>query len=88
MVRFLILFAVGYLLYRSLKSWMYPNISTKKTVSGNTAGRIDDVMIKDPQCETYFPKRDAVHLNLGTEDLFFCSKKCRDKYLAGHKKEN
>ena len=82
MLKFLILFVVGYLLYRSLRSWMFPDV-TKKTVSGKEAGQIDDVMIKDPYCEAYFPKRNAVHLNLNAKDLYFCSKECRDKYIAG-----
>ena len=60
---------------------MFPDV-TKKTVSGKEAGQIDDVMIKDPYCEAYFPKRNAVHLNLNANDLYFCSKECRDKYIA------
>jgi YHS domain-containing protein len=45
-------------------------------------------MIKDPYCQAYFPRRDAVHLNLSGNDLYFCSKKCRDQYMAGQSKEN
>ena len=65
---------------------MFPDV-TKKTVSGKEAGRIDDVMIKDPYCEAYFPKRNAVHLNLNANDLYFCSKECRDKYIASKPQE-
>ena len=86
MLKFLILFGVGYLLYRSLRSWMFPNMK-KKTVFGNKSAQIDDVMIKDPYCEAYFPKRNAVHLNLDANDLYFCSKECRDKYIAHQNQE-
>jgi len=65
---------------------MFPGVN-KKTVSGKEAGQIDDVMIKDPYCETYFPKRNAVHLNLDANDLYFCSKECRDKYIASQNQE-
>jgi hypothetical protein len=65
---------------------MFPDV-TKKTVSGKEASQIDDVMIKDPYCEAYFPKRNAVHLNLNANDLYFCSKKCRDKYIARQPQE-
>ncbi len=65
---------------------MFPDV-TKKTVSGKEAGRIDDVMIKDPYCKAYFPKRNAVHLNLNANDLYFCSKECRDKYIASKPQE-
>ena len=88
MIKFLILFGVGYLLYRSMKSWMFPDGSPKKNVSGKTSGQIDDVMLKDPYCQAYFPRRDAVHLNLGGSDLYFCSKACRDQYVARQSKEN
>jgi YHS domain-containing protein len=71
-----------------MKSWMFPDTRPKNSVSGKLAGQIDDVMIKDPYCETYFPRRDAVHLNLSGNDLYFCSKECRDQYMARQSKEN
>jgi uncharacterized protein len=82
MIKLLIIVAVGYLLYRSLKSWMFPDGTSLKNGSGKTAGNIDDVMIKDPYCQVYFPRRDAVHLRFRGSDLYFCSKECRDKYIA------
>jgi len=71
-----------------LRSWIFPDTSGKKTVSGKATGQIDDVMIKDPYCEAYFPKRNAVHSNVKGNDLYFCSKKCRDKYVARQGQEN
>lgn len=88
MIKFLILFAVGYLLYRAMKSWMFPDARSPKNVSGKATGQIDDVMIKDPFCQAYFPRRDAVHLNLSGNDLYFCSKECRDQYMARHSKKS
>jgi len=88
MIKFLILFGVGYLLYRAMRSWVFPNIRSSKNVSAKSGVQIDDVMIKDPYCEAYFPRRDAVHLNLNGSDLYFCSKKCRDRYLALQSKKN
>jgi uncharacterized protein len=88
MIKFLILFGVGYLLYRSMRSWMFPDDRSPKNVSDKSTGQIDDVMIKDPNCGAYFPRRDAVHLNLGGKDLYFCSKECRDQYMARQSKEN
>ena len=84
MIRFIIIFVVGYVLYRSLKSWMFPAASSSRSVSRKTATEIDDVMIKDPFCEAYFPKRNGIHLNFGGKDLYFCSNQCKDKYLVAH----
>jgi hypothetical protein len=47
-------------------------------------GRIDDVMVKDPQCGAYFPRRDGIALKSAGGGLLFCSRECRDKYLAAH----
>jgi len=88
MIKLLIIVAVGYLLYRSMKSWMFPHGTSQKNGSGKTTGEIDDVMIKDPYCQAYFPRRNAVHLKFRGNDLYFCSKRCRDKYIADQSKEN
>ena len=60
---------------------MLPSASTSKTFAGQAAGEIDDVMIKDPVCKVYFPKRDGVHLKTDGQDLYFCSSGCRDKFI-------
>ena len=84
MIRFIILAVVGYVAYRALKSWMLPNASSPDSVAGKKAGAIDDVMIKDPSCEAYFPQRNAVHLKFDGKDMQFCSTQCKDKFLASH----
>jgi len=88
MIKFLIIVAVGYLFYRSVRSWMFRDSTPLKNGSNKTAGEIDDVMIKDPYCQAYFPRRNAVHLNFRGSDLYFCSKNCRDKYIAHQSEEN
>ncbi len=82
MIRFIILAVVGYVFYRALKSWMFPAPGASNTVADKSIGKIDDVMIKDPYCEAYFPKRNAVHLNFDGQDLYFCSAECKDKYIT------
>ena len=87
MIKFLILLAVGYLLYRSMKNWMFPDARQKKNVSSRADGQIDDVMIKDPFCEAYFPRRNAVSLKFKGDVYYFCSEACRDNYIARHSDE-
>ena len=84
MIRFIILAIVGYVAYRALRSWMYPERPASDSVAGKYAREIDDVMIQDPHCEAYFPQRKAVHLNFDGKDLQFCSTRCRDEFLAAH----
>jgi uncharacterized protein len=82
MIRIILLFVAGYVFYRALKSWMFPAAPMSKPGVSKTVGEIDDVMIKDPFCEAYFPKRNAVHLNVSGKDLSFCSVECKDKYIV------
>jgi len=82
MIKILILVGLGYIVYRLLKSWMFQGYSSTGRVTRQTPGQIDDIMIKDPFCETYFPKRDGVHLKVDGKDLYFCSSDCRDKYVV------
>jgi len=83
MIKLLIIVAVGYLFYRSMRSWMFRHSTSLKNGSDKPPAEIDDVMIKDPYCQTYFPRRDAIHLSFRGNDLYFCSKRCREKYIEG-----
>ena len=86
-MRLLILAGIIYLCYRALKSWMLQAGSPQETVFDTTASQIDDVMIKDPYCEIYFPAKDGVYLRINGKDLYFCSEECRDKYVERHSKK-
>ena len=84
MIRIIILLVAVYVLYRAVKAWMAPSPQSSKITRDKSARQIDDVMVKDPYCEAYFPKRKAVRLRLNGEELMFCSTKCKDQYLAAH----
>jgi hypothetical protein len=87
MIRFIILFVVGYLFYRAVKTWMYPKTKTSRTVSGKTVGAIDDVMVKDPYCETYFAKRNGVYLNLMAKTCISAVRNVRTIYRREFRQE-
>jgi uncharacterized protein len=83
MIRVLVFALLGYLAYRVVKRWVRGKILSER-VAGRTPGRIDDVMVKDPQCGAYFARRDGVTLRQADRELVFCSRECRDKYLAAN----
>lgn len=83
MIRVLILALIGYLTYRVAKRWVGARIRSGR-VAGSAPGRIDDVMVKDPQCGTYFARQDGVALRHAGRDILFCSPACRDQYLAAN----
>jgi hypothetical protein len=83
MIRVIILALIGYLAYRLTKRWLRSKVFSDR-VEGAEPGRIDDIMVKDPQCGTYFARRDGVALRHGERDLLFCSRECRDKFVAAN----
>jgi hypothetical protein len=83
MIRIIIFAAVGYLAYRLVKRWVRGKVFSDR-VEGQPRGQIDDIMVKDPQCGTYFARRDGVALRLGERDLLFCSRECRDQFVAAN----
>jgi hypothetical protein len=84
MIKLIVFFIVGYLLLRVLKSWIQ-GARPSERVSRRTAGEVDDVMVKDPYCQAYFPERRGVPLEIGGQRLLFCSPECRDRYLRQHR---
>ncbi|MDI6687759.1 MAG: hypothetical protein QME06_05990 [Desulfobacterales bacterium] len=83
-MRFIIILGLIYVAYRAIKLWMLQSGQSKTKVSRDATGTIDDIMVKDPYCEVYFPKRNGVHLNIKGNDLYFCSTECRDKFITKH----
>ena len=84
-MKLLVLLVVGYFCYRALKNWVMPASPTRENVSSNIAGEIDDVMIQDPICGVYFPKRNGVSLQVKGEEYYFCSQECKTEFIHTHK---
>lgn len=84
MIRWALLLLVIYLGYRVARRYL----SKPAPRPGRSEpDRIDDVMVKDPVCGSYFPQRDGVVLKEGERELRFCSAKCRDRYLSSGRSE-
>ena len=81
MLRFFILAVVGYIFYRALKSWMLGGREQPDSVDGRNPTAVDDVLVQDPVCKTYIAQRSSITLQQGGETLYFCSEKCRDRYV-------
>ncbi len=79
-MRLLLLIIAAYLAYRFVKSWVVRNLQVpSQGTPGNS--EIDDVMVKDPVCGVYFPRREGVELRHGGQSHLFCSAACRDRYV-------
>ena len=86
-IRFLIYLLLFYLGFKLIRSLAGTFETGPRRVSKLKPGEIDDVMIKDPVCDVYFPKREGVHIKIEDKDVYFCSDKCRDDYMKQQIKE-
>ena len=83
-----------YIIYRLLTG------GRKKRPVGHTSERqtaapgelpADDLLVKDPVCHIYIPKRQAIVLHDTKTPVYFCSEQCRKIYsdtLATNRQEN
>lgn len=44
------------------------------------------MLVRDPECGLHLPMGDALTLHREKNNLYFCSRECRDAYLAKEKK--
>jgi uncharacterized protein len=79
-VKLLLIIIIAYLVYRAAKSWLMRSLGAPPG-DGASNPRIDDVMVKDPVCGIYFPRREGVELRHGGQVFIFCSTACRDRFL-------
>ncbi|NJL58537.1 MAG: hypothetical protein HC887_01685 [Desulfobacteraceae bacterium] len=80
MIKLLFIGVLAYFGYQAIKPWLSKHISIY--VSDGSKTEVEDMMVKDPQCETFFPKRQGVSAIINGQEVFFCSQECRDKYLG------
>ena len=83
-MRLLLLIVVAYLAFRIAKSWILRNLQVPGQDETHNP-EIDDVMVKDPVCGVYFPRREGVELHRNGQTHLFCSAACRDRYLEENK---
>jgi YHS domain-containing protein len=81
LIRLIILGALVYFGLKAVKRLFLSGVVSNRESGGNAVSKVDDIMIKDPYCQSYFPKRNGIRLHFNGEDLFFCSPECRDNFL-------
>ena len=90
MVRAVILIVLLYLLYRLIKTVISgPRLDRTRDVGKQgRKERVEDEMVKDPQCGVYVPKREAVTAKVEGEKFYFCSEDCKEAFLETHRTSN
>jgi len=73
-LQLLILFIIFFLIYRAIKNLNRPT-------SGPRLNSNPEDLVKDPVCGVYLPRKEALALTVDGRVLYFCSEKCRRKFL-------
>ncbi len=76
MLRLLIAFIAGYLLYKLITG--EKKHKTKEEISKKVA---TGEMVKDPVCGTYVSTSSDIRVKDGDKIYYFCSYECRDNFL-------
>ena len=71
--------ALGYLIYQLL--------SPKRRILRQETGRdapqaITEELVRDPVCQLYLPRSEAIRRTVQGREHFFCSPGCLDKFLV------
>ena len=78
-LRLLIICGLIYILYRLLTGKRKKRV--KKQGASASGGAVQDVLVEDPVCHTFIPKRQAVQLHHDKKMYYFCSNKCCEMFL-------
>jgi len=81
MIRLILLIGLIYIGYKIFKFWGRLNAAVNRTVPGQAKREIDDVMVKDPFCQVYFPKRKGISYKSDGQMFYFCSKECKESFI-------
>ena len=84
-MRLLILIILVYFGYRLFRKWVLPGQASEPLEEDQSLNPVDDVMVKDPFCEAYFPKRKGIPGVIRGKTYYFCSTACRDKFVEAQK---
>lgn len=77
MLRFLLFFALSYIIFlllNSILSWH----RRQRNLSSHDHSTEAEEMVLDPQCQSYLPKGDAIFRG----GHYFCSEECAKLYLS------
>lgn len=77
--RIALLLLLVYLLHRL---WVF--LTREVAEKGGLPPRHDpgEPLVRDPECHTQIPRSDALTATIEGRTVYFCSRECRDVYLA------
>ena len=70
--------ALGYL----MSSLVFAKRRVPRQAGRQTPPTVAQEMVRDPVCQLYLPRTEAIRRKVRGQELFFCSPGCLDKFLA------
>lgn len=80
LIRVIIWAVLGFLIYTVIKAAARSLRAPRQTPPPEKS-RGGEMMERDPQCGTFVPRGDAIVTTIRGKEHWFCSTRCRDKYL-------
>ncbi len=78
--RLLLGLALGYLIYRVVRQFSHSLGLGGRPTPGQPRSLEPDVLVQDPVCQTFIPKREALKVHKDGQDYFFCSEGCLKRF--------
>lgn len=79
-LKIVVLAVLFYILYRLLFGPKKIKTASESTLSEEPESN-QDVLVEDPVCHTYIPKKQALRAVKDGETYYFCSEKCCQTFL-------
>jgi YHS domain-containing protein len=82
MFKLLLGLGLGYLGYVVIKK-VAASLGLWPQVPKPLEDREPDILVQDPVCQTFIPRREALKTEKGGQAYFFCSEGCLKRFLSG-----
>lgn len=83
MLRRLLLFGLALLaIFWWLKRLLGQGRRPQAQRRGPAAPALEGEMVRDRVCNTFLPRSKALSLQVGSQQEFFCSERCRDTFVS------
>ncbi len=89
MFKILLYFGIGYLAYAIIKQvarslGLWPQ-APRPLEPNRGPDQGPDLLVQDPVCKTFIPRREALRTEKGGTTYFFCSEGCLKRFLSSDK---
>jgi len=71
-----------YVILKLFRLFQNPSSSRRRRVENQV--KTQGIMVKDEICDVYLPKDEAIKTIFHGKEYYFCSEKCKQKFLETH----